>query len=192
MRDLFSRIGTVLGHLLSASTVHGPAKEEATRLIEELEAADVAIEEIVAERVRAAIEGLDGRALTLEERHNELSAIVFSAATAAVVLLKAEETGELEHLQRIFDGRANPMDLDGDGASGGSLPVPPTDDPDEMTVAMLKAALNAAEVEYSSSALKPELVQLLKDFRATAVEPTPPAPEAETTMVPGGGSDVVA
>lgn len=64
---------------------------------------------------------------------------------------------------QAFNG-ADPaaFDHDGDGSAGGDTPNPPTDDPDLMTVAQLKAALDAKGVSYPSGALKAELVELLK------------------------------
>ena len=54
------------------------------------------------------------------------------------------------------------FDHDGKEGPGGSEPNPPTDDPDMMTVAQLKEALDEKGVAYASDARKAELQDLLK------------------------------
>lgn len=61
MDDTFARIGAAFHHLLAQSSVNGPAREEVKRLADELQGLELHINDIVNERVAAAVEGIEGR-----------------------------------------------------------------------------------------------------------------------------------
>lgn len=61
MDDTFARIGVAFHHLLAQSSVNGPAREEVKRLGDELQTLELHINDIVNERVTAAVEGIEGR-----------------------------------------------------------------------------------------------------------------------------------
>lgn len=162
MKDLFARVGTVLGHLLAASTVHGPAREESLRIIDELKASSDSIEDIVRERVRQELEGIHGKVVALEHDQLRTREAVFNGAPPAA------------------------FDHDRDGNPGGSPPAPPTDNPDEMTVAQAKAWLDERSIEYPAAAKKAELVELVK---AAQVTPQEPAETGDATISSGVADD---
>jgi hypothetical protein len=150
MDDIFARIGLTMGHLLSHSTVEGPARDEAARLIEELKATDVTIHRVVQERVAAEIEALAGKVNSHERKLNQVGAVTFSRANLASLEESGSDEEELVNLRRVFNG-ADPerFDHDGDGFAGGSLANPPTDDPEKMTIAQAKKWLDDNEVDYT-------------------------------------------
>lgn len=182
MNDLFARSAIALEHLLSASTVHGPAKEETLRIIAELRDAPDNFGARVEERVRALAEQMDGRVTALEAGKRHSDAVVFSNANAASLGVSAAGVSDEERarLRDLFNG-ADPaaFDHDGNGQPGGSVPSLPTPEPTpapvsvgdeapgEMTVAELKAALDDKGIGYPSSARKADLQALLDESDIT-------------------------
>lgn len=199
MKDLFARIGTVLESLLVTSTVHGAARDEANRLVEELKGLDLSIEEVVADRVRAATEGLGGQVQALEEGQGRTSGILFSTAARNALLATTDSEEEHKKLEALFNG-ANPaaFDHDKDGNAGGSEAHPPTDNPDDMTVAQAKAWLDERQIEYPSGARRDELRELVKSKMPAPVTDggtggpeTAAGEEGAQTLTGGDGNDSV-
>lgn len=182
MTDMFPRIALVLSHLLANSTVHGPAKSECERLIEELRELDRSIEEIVSDRVRAAVEAVEGRMDAQEEHARGVGSIVYSKALEDTVLATTTSTEEHEVLTAAFGKGASyrpQLDHDKNGANGGSEPAEPTDDIEAMTVAQLKGALDKAEAGYPADAKKADLKKLLLKAREGPAETETTDPVAE-------------
>lgn len=193
MNDLFARVGVALQHLLEGSTLNGDVKADGLRLAKELQSAEVDINALVSERVRAEVEAITGRVAAVEGESRRTKDVLFSTETVAALDAALEHRPETrEALAAIFEERTlsvqepasepqpdpeiivtngaepNIFDHDGDGSPGGSEPRPPTDNLVEMTVAQLKEALDDLEVGYAASAKKAELQELLENATAPA------------------------
>lgn len=186
MKDIYARVGTVLSHLLAASTVHGPAKQECERLITELMGTDASVDTAVQQRVTAAMDELSGRVAALEQGQDRVRSAVFSGAGQKALLdACGADTAAAEALKGLFNG-ADPakFDHDQDGAAGGRAPNPPTDNPDEMTIAQAKAWLDEHGVDHAGLTKVADLRQLVKASM-------PAGEAAPQTLTAGGGNDTV-
>lgn len=165
MEDLLARVGLVLSHLIANSTIHGPQKEEAERLAAELQAFPGSINSMVEERVRAHVEAVQGRVDVLEEGKRKADFVVFSNANLESLEANGTDEEELANIRRTF-GRPDKFDRDGDGAPGGSMPAPPTDNPDEMTIAMAEAWLDERGVDRTGVTKRDDLRALVRKEQA--------------------------
>jgi hypothetical protein len=69
--DTFSRIGLAILALTDNSTINGPARDELKRLATELEEMENDMVTIINDRVRASVEGLEGRVMSAVQLYME-------------------------------------------------------------------------------------------------------------------------
>lgn len=151
MSENFALIGVALQRLLSISTMQGAPRAEVEEIIEQLRSADDKLVEIVNDRVRAASEALTGEVAALKDDSRRVQDAVFAPPEPPKdpepPEKEAEPTPEPipapEPEKELSEAQIKALDLDEDGEAGGSKPVEATDDPDGMTVAMLRKAIAA-------------------------------------------------
>lgn len=190
MDDIFARIGLVLSGIIAQSTIHGPARSEAERLVEELRSSDTTISRIVEERVRAHTEALAGQVAALTAGADHLRAIVFSTSMLETLEAGSSNEEELETLRGLFKRTPDPLDRDHNGERGGDLPDPPTEDPDHMTIAMAEAWLDERKIDRKGVTKRDDLRELVRKAQAEAA---PEGGVADITITEGGaGSAAIA